>query len=236
MNTQPGWWWTRLEEGARQPAGGAPLDHPGPGAKTGARLALDAVAILGRASPERGPPVAGGGAGTGRGRERAGSPALQASRRRAFLLLIAGILAARHGDYDRAVALDEESLALYRDLGHSKGTHGPLRELGVVAYYRGDYDRAVLLTEQALDRSAGVRQRFRLRSCRLRPGGRPARTGRSRTRQDVAGREPGLVAARGATGALSSTRSSTRSTGSGASSARWAKTRGPRTRTGRAWS
>ena len=72
------------------------------------------------------------------------------ARRRAFLLLIAGILATRHGDYDRAVALDEASLAMYRDLGHRKGTHGPLRELGAVAYYRGDYDRAVHLGEQAL--------------------------------------------------------------------------------------
>ena len=71
-------------------------------------------------------------------------------RRRAFLLLVAGILATRHGDYDRAVALDEASLTLYRDLGHEKSTHGPLRELGAVAYHRGDYDRAVRLGEQAL--------------------------------------------------------------------------------------
>jgi tetratricopeptide (TPR) repeat protein len=63
---------------------------------------------------------------------------------------VAGILATRHGDYDRAVALDEASLTLYRDLGHEKSTHGPLRELGAVAYSRGDYDRAVRLGEQAL--------------------------------------------------------------------------------------
>jgi predicted ATPase/DNA-binding XRE family transcriptional regulator len=72
------------------------------------------------------------------------------TRRRAFLLLVAGILATRHGDYGRAVALDEASLTIYRDLGHEKGTHGPLRELGIVAYHRGDYDRAVRLSEQAL--------------------------------------------------------------------------------------
>jgi predicted ATPase/DNA-binding XRE family transcriptional regulator len=72
------------------------------------------------------------------------------ARRRAFLLLVAGILTTRRGDYDRAVALDEASLALYRDLGHTKSTHGPLRELGTVAYYRGDYERAVRLGEQAL--------------------------------------------------------------------------------------
>jgi predicted ATPase/DNA-binding XRE family transcriptional regulator len=72
------------------------------------------------------------------------------TRRRAFLLLIAGILATRHGDYDRAVALDEASLTIYRDLGHEKSTHGPLRELGAVAYHQGDYDQAVHLGERAL--------------------------------------------------------------------------------------
>ena len=71
-------------------------------------------------------------------------------RRRAFLLLVAGILETRHGDYDRAAELDGESLALYRELGHRRSTHGPLRELGVVAYHRGDYDLAVRLSEQAL--------------------------------------------------------------------------------------
>jgi predicted ATPase/DNA-binding XRE family transcriptional regulator len=80
----------------------------------------------------------------------AGAEPERQARRRAFLLLIAGILATRHGDYDRAVALDEASLATYRDLGHKKSTHGPLRELGTVAYHRGDYARAVHLGEQAL--------------------------------------------------------------------------------------
>ena len=80
----------------------------------------------------------------------AGAEPERQTRRRAFLLLIAGILATRYGEYDRAVALDEASLATYRDLGHKKSTHGPLRELGTVAYHRGDYARAVQLGEQAL--------------------------------------------------------------------------------------
>ncbi|MGH3145725.1 MAG: tetratricopeptide repeat protein, partial [Rubrobacter sp.] len=72
------------------------------------------------------------------------------ARRWAFLHLVAGILASAQGDYDRAVVLFEESLALYQDLGDRKGTSGPLRELGIVAYHRGDYERAVRLNEQAL--------------------------------------------------------------------------------------
>jgi tetratricopeptide (TPR) repeat protein len=73
------------------------------------------------------------------------------ARRWAFLHLITGIMASGQGDYDRAVALCEESLALYVRMGHRKGTSGPLRELGVVAYHRGDYDRAARLSEQALE-------------------------------------------------------------------------------------
>jgi predicted ATPase len=73
------------------------------------------------------------------------------ARRWAFLHLIAGIMASGQGDYDRAVVLCEQSLALYERMGHRKGTSGPLRELGILAYHSGDYDRAVRLSEQALD-------------------------------------------------------------------------------------
>ena len=76
-------------------------------------------------------------------------PTLSA-RRWAFLHLVTGMLAGGQGDYDRAVELYEESLALYKNMGHTKGASGPLRELGVVAYHQGDYERAVRLSEQAL--------------------------------------------------------------------------------------
>jgi tetratricopeptide (TPR) repeat protein len=72
------------------------------------------------------------------------------ARRWAFIHLVAGMLAAGQGDYDRAVVLYEESLVLYQNSGHRKGTSGPLRELGAVAYHQGDYDEAVRLSEQAL--------------------------------------------------------------------------------------
>ena len=76
-------------------------------------------------------------------------PALPA-RRQAFLRLVTGILSAAQGDHDRAVALYEESLALYERMGYRKGTSGPLRELGAAAYRRGDHEQAARLNEQAL--------------------------------------------------------------------------------------
>jgi len=77
-------------------------------------------------------------------------PTLNA-RRWAFLHLVTGMLSGGQGDFDRAVELFEESLALYRNMGHRKGASGPLRELGGVAYHQGDFERAVSLSEQALN-------------------------------------------------------------------------------------
>ena len=164
MHAQKEWWWTRLETEHDNLRAALRWAIRAQEEDTAARLALalwrfwtarhlsegrrwlEAVLALG---------------GTG--------GAAPQARRRAVLLLVAGILAARRGDYDRAVALDEESLTLYRDLGHGKGAHGPLRELGVVAYHQGDYDRAVLLNEQALAvaREFGSVSGFGLAVCNL---------------------------------------------------------------------
>ena len=82
--------------------------------------------------------------------EAGGADPTLPARRWAFLHLVTGMMAAGQGDYDHAVALYEESLDLYRDLGYERGTSGPLRELGVVSHLRGDYERAIRLSEQAL--------------------------------------------------------------------------------------
>ena len=151
--TQQEWWWTRLEEEHdnlrtalrwtlqnREVEIGTRFGptlwrfwatrHPGEG-----RRYLEAVLALERTDNRR-----------RIGGVEAGLP----GRRRAYLLLVSGMLAARNGDYDQASAQYEESLALYRSVDYRKGTHGPLRELGVIAYLQGDYERAVLLNEQAL--------------------------------------------------------------------------------------
>jgi non-specific serine/threonine protein kinase len=78
------------------------------------------------------------------------APRALPARTRAYLLHVAGILATAQGDHDRAVALLEESISVYRDLGHNKGVSASLRELGFVAYEQGDYERAVRLHEQSV--------------------------------------------------------------------------------------
>jgi predicted ATPase/DNA-binding XRE family transcriptional regulator len=84
--------------------------------------------------------------------KRAESPAGEAlpARTKAYLIQVAGIFAMAQGHHDRAVALHEEGLDVYREMGHKKGESASLRELGFVAYEQGDYERAVRLQEQSL--------------------------------------------------------------------------------------
>jgi predicted ATPase/DNA-binding XRE family transcriptional regulator len=156
MHVQDQWWWAQLEEEHDNLRVALRWAIRNREVEIGARLGLalwrfwnlsshlsegrrwlEAVLALG--GPE----------GGAEDRARGAEPALSA-RRWAFLHLVTGMLSTAQGDYDRAVTLYEESLALYQSLGYKKGTSGPLRELGVVAYRQGDYDRAVRLNEQAL--------------------------------------------------------------------------------------
>ena len=78
------------------------------------------------------------------------APHPMAARTKAYLLQVAGILAMAQGDHDHAVALHEEGMSVYQEMGHKKGVSASLRELGFVAYEQGDYERAVRLHEQSL--------------------------------------------------------------------------------------
>jgi len=69
---------------------------------------------------------------------------------RARALDAAGHLARDQGDLDQAAALYEQSLALHRDLGNSRGTALVLNNLGVMAQFQGDNGRAVALLEESL--------------------------------------------------------------------------------------
>jgi non-specific serine/threonine protein kinase len=79
---------------------------------------------------------------------------------RAWALNGAGILAYLQGDYDRAVAVLEESLVLRRAVGDTLGIACSLTDLGNVAILQGEYGRAAALYEEslALRRALGDRQ------------------------------------------------------------------------------
>ena len=86
----------------------------------------------------------------GAGGRRGEAPHVLPARTKAYLLQVAGILAMAQGDHDHAVALHEEGMSVYREMGHKKGVSASLRELGFVAYEQGDYERAVRLHEESL--------------------------------------------------------------------------------------
>jgi len=80
---------------------------------------------------------------------------------RAKALDRAGWLAQQQGDYDEAEGLNEQALALRRELGDEAGIASVLSSLGILAGMRGDYVRAWAVLEEclALTRTLGDRQR-----------------------------------------------------------------------------
>ncbi|HWE60958.1 MAG TPA: tetratricopeptide repeat protein, partial [Chloroflexota bacterium] len=69
---------------------------------------------------------------------------------RAALLQGAGIMAGRHGDYERARVLHEERLAVRRTLGSMQGIASTLVDLGGIAWFQGQYDQARAYFEESL--------------------------------------------------------------------------------------
>jgi non-specific serine/threonine protein kinase len=87
------------------------------------------------------------------GRERlaqalASAPEPTAGRAKA--LGTAGSLAYRQADYQNARSLQEESLAIRRELGDRPGMATSLRNLGLIAHSQGDYDAARSLHQESL--------------------------------------------------------------------------------------
>src|SRR6266851_7866781 len=72
------------------------------------------------------------------------------TRERAYVLNAAGVLSYRQGDYPAARALQEQSLAIRRELGDRSGIAGSLGNLGNVALNQGDYPAARALHEESL--------------------------------------------------------------------------------------
>ncbi|MGH8104027.1 MAG: tetratricopeptide repeat protein [bacterium] len=69
---------------------------------------------------------------------------------RAKALTVAGHLAHIQGDLKIARGLYEQSLAIRRDLGDSRGLAASLHSLGIVAYAQSDYDTARTFYSEAL--------------------------------------------------------------------------------------
>jgi predicted ATPase/class 3 adenylate cyclase/Tfp pilus assembly protein PilF len=76
--------------------------------------------------------------------------AQERTQERAKALKAAGVLAYQQGDYPAARALDEECLAIQRQLGDRRGIAGSLNNLGLVACDEGDFPAARLLHEESL--------------------------------------------------------------------------------------
>jgi predicted ATPase/DNA-binding winged helix-turn-helix (wHTH) protein len=79
-----------------------------------------------------------------------GRTGAERTRERANVLNAAGVLAFYQGDYPAARALEEESLAIRRELGDRSGIAGSLGNLGNVASGQGDYPAARTLYEESL--------------------------------------------------------------------------------------
>jgi predicted ATPase/transcriptional regulator with XRE-family HTH domain len=69
---------------------------------------------------------------------------------RARTLNKAGRLAQCRGEYERAAALYQEGLTLWRALGDKQGIGGALDNLANLAYDTGDYERAAALSSESL--------------------------------------------------------------------------------------
>jgi non-specific serine/threonine protein kinase len=72
------------------------------------------------------------------------------TRERACVLNAASVLSYHQGDYPAARALQEESLAICRELGDRFGIASSLNSLGNVAFNQGDYPAARALHEESL--------------------------------------------------------------------------------------
>jgi predicted ATPase/DNA-binding winged helix-turn-helix (wHTH) protein len=82
------------------------------------------------------------------------------TRERANALNAAGVLAFYQGDYPAARALDEESLAIRRELGDRRGISDSLNNLGTVAVEQGDHPTARALFEECLAIQRELGDRF----------------------------------------------------------------------------
>jgi len=67
----------------------------------------------------------------------------------ATVLAFAGMVTGTQGEWNRATALYEEGLALYREVGEPGGILSCLQPLGIIALIQADYQAAAPLLRKA---------------------------------------------------------------------------------------
>ena len=77
-------------------------------------------------------------------------PQLENRRTLAWMLVLEGMIAMSRGDLERAVALHEESLEIFRELRDTGATINTLGQLGGMMLFLGDYERAVPVLHETL--------------------------------------------------------------------------------------
>jgi non-specific serine/threonine protein kinase len=77
-------------------------------------------------------------------------PELKNRNTLAYLLMLEGLIALSRGDPEHSVALHEQSLELFREIGNTQGVITCLGHLGLLALIRGDYESAPTLLRESL--------------------------------------------------------------------------------------
>jgi predicted ATPase len=88
------------------------------------------------------------------------SPAQLPPRLRARLLQGAGVLADEQAEYAVAAARYAEAIALYREIGDTRGVQATTNSLGMLAWARGDYTQAQSCFEESLGLSRQLGHTF----------------------------------------------------------------------------
>jgi len=77
-------------------------------------------------------------------------PRLENRRTLAWLLVLEGMIAYSRGDAEHSVALHEESLELFREIGDTRAVINTLGQLGGLLFLAGEYERALPLIREDL--------------------------------------------------------------------------------------
>ena len=77
-------------------------------------------------------------------------PHLENRRTLAWLLVLEGMIAFSRGDPEQSVALHEESLEIFREMGDTGAVINTLGQLGGILFLAGDYERALPLIREDL--------------------------------------------------------------------------------------